>query len=128
MSLVNDYNIEPKKQLLNLLTITLFNIRMVIYHLHDYRAGLNELKGLIDILDENSQKALAKQREQIVSLLRSGKYERNQVETVVQTVSVYLHKTYLQEMTMGLIPTSTLPCDGKTPEKIKIEAHRTSRL
>ena len=127
MALVQDYSIEPKKQLLNLLTITLFNIRMVIYHEHDYPTGLNELKGLIDILDEQSQKTLKKQRERIVELLH-GSYQREQIEEVVQQVSIYLHKTYLQEMTTGLIPTSTLPTDGKTPEKKKIEAHRTSRL
>lgn len=128
MALVNDYSIEPKKQLLNLLVITVFNIRTVIYHEHDYKTGLNELKGLIDILDEQSQNALKKHRKQIETLLSHGDYVRAQIEPIVQGICIYLNKTYFQEMTMGLIPTSTLPADGKKPEREKINPHRTSRL
>ena len=90
-------------------------IEEIIYDQKELRAGLTMMLSLIDMLDETSQDQLKNQRDTITNMQDNGKLDKTKVYKSFSEISKYLHKTYLQEISMGIIPASTLTATKQIP-------------
>ncbi len=124
----NDSTIEPKNAFLGLLINRIAITAEIIYDQKELRTGLIMMLSLIDMLDETSQKQLEPQRTKITDM-QEGRLQKDTVYKIFSTISIYLHKTYLQEVSLGLIPASTLTNTKQIPDgKEAIPTRLSSRL
>lgn len=123
----NDSTIEPKNIFLGLLINRIAIIEEIIYDQKAYRNGLTALLSLIDILDETSQNNLKTQRTQITAM-QNGNLRKEEIQKIFSQIIMYLHKTYLQEVSLGLIPASSLAYTKPEPAKEAIATRLSSKL
>jgi hypothetical protein len=123
----NDSTIEPKNIFLGLLINRIAIIEEIIYDQKAYRNGLTALLSLIDILDETSQNQLKNQRTQITAM-QNGNLNKEEIQKIFSQIIMYLHKTYLQEVSLGLIPASSLAYTKPEPAKEAISTRLSSKL
>lgn len=112
-----DITQEPRKVFLSFLIdrLKVANFFIFVQLTPNEAAGLNVLDGIIASLNEDSQKKLADDWDQI----RQGAYGKLRVNAreLYGKVSAYLAKTYLEECQFGVVPTSALKSDKKAPDK-----------
>lgn len=119
-----DFTQEPKKAFLGFLIDRMKVANYFLYVNINDAKGLDVLDGLIDSLNETSQKALEKEHEEIVV----GAYGRKRVDAraLYSKVYKYLASTYLEECNFSVVPTSTLKAENDAPsEKIPVRAKAT---
>lgn len=88
--------------------------------------GLEILDGIISSLNEEAQEAKKELHEQIRKGAMSGG-PKTDARVMYQEVAKFLFKTYLQECSFGVIPTSALKADEKAPTE-KITERVTAKI
>lgn len=117
MSSFPDAAQEPRKVFLTLLITTVAGIKQELYNGRAaQRATLELMCGLIDILDEHSQKKLEHIYDTLVKYREGKTYLKHDITNLFSEICIYLHKTYLQEVNLGIVPAASLPTKEKAPE------------
>jgi len=89
---------EPKKVFTNMILIPrLSEVETMIYVGNRPSKAIRPMRGIIDSLNKNDQKKLAKLREKLANWeLDPSSATRFAIEDVFRELSEYLHKTYLK--------------------------------
>jgi hypothetical protein len=129
MSTFETATIEPRKIFLAWLIHEMSFIEALVYHTPgDCFHGLQAMRGIIDTLDETSQENLKQSRQTIeVYLARQG-YSRQDIHRLWATISIYLHRQYLQEVSMGIVPAASLVGKDKAPSHEKVAPRLSAKL
>lgn len=78
------------------------------------------MMALIDCLDPVSQDKLKELRERLNGFYNNtNSIKKGDIEKAFSELMVYLHNTYLSEVSKGVIPASILKKTQKTPEPAK---------
>lgn len=122
-----DFSQEPKKVFLSFLIKQLSEAQFYIFvALGQQPKGLEILDGVISSLNEQSQKALSKEHQLIRSASLSGG-PKCCAKEMYSVISQFLAKTYLEECSFGVIPTSALKVEQEAPDE-KIDARVKAKL
>jgi len=128
MSSFESATIEPRKIFLGWLIHEMGFAVTLLYHDNRCFRGLQAMRGLIDNLDTQSQKLLGQERMDIESMLATNKYTKQEVYSLYSRIAQYLHRSYLQEVSMGLIPTATLEGKETPPSHDKVASRLSAKL
>lgn len=85
------------------------------------------LKGIMDSLDEGDKKTLKNQYDK-VQHLRNNSASDQEIEQLYADITTYLHRNYLQEVHIGIIPASTIPTDNKPPSHEPVPSRLSAKL
>ena len=108
---------EPRKMFVSFLIWNINQVEQRLYLFPNTVKAIYALEGLISSLDAKSQKTLEPQLKQLESFHTNFNLcSRTKLKQIYQEVLRYLHRTYLSEVTRGIIPASTLPPTTPKPK------------
>lgn len=128
MSTFATATVEPRPKFTSYLIDYMREVAHILYREDNCFEALQDMRGLIDILDPQSkEECLIEQRQQIETYLAT-RYSKQQVHQLFSSITSYLHRSYLQEVSMGLIPTATLKGEDEIPSHEKVPTRLTAKL
>jgi hypothetical protein len=85
------------------------------------------IKGIMDSLDETDKKHLKKQYDQLQKLRHNSSSEEA-IEELYTDITSYLHKNYLQEVHLGIIPAASIPTEAKPTSHEAVPSRLSAKL
>ena len=116
MSVEDEISLEPKAYFQRSLIRKMDRVYDSLYVRNDGVNAVSLLIGVIQSLPENCQNVLKDVLNQLSKFERSGNFKNEDIRSIYSAVYDYLHRTFLSEISKGIIPTATLKGEKKKPE------------
>jgi hypothetical protein len=86
------------------------------------------MRGIIDSLAEQDKEQLKKQYAALSQFNDGGTLEQSSLENIYRELTTYLHKTYLQEINIPIVPSGSLPGTVDKPSKEAVPKRLGAKL